>query len=500
MIKICIIALSATLLPTFVSAQTADTTYVIRSAQADAGEFLPMPADVTDPDFTDDMIQWQWGKTQRNTPRGAQANRESLWLPSSVASVMSQALELDTISPDDTPALYRLLFRTYNTGDQSTYKAKEKYMRLRPFMQMGENTWAAYDTDFLRTNGSYPSGHSAFGMAIALAYAEMWPERQDTILRRGFQFAENRIITGAHYQSDVNAGMLCGAVSIALSHNNPEFQSDLLAARAEYIALKGLPADYDPTANVALPRGTKILNQPVDTASYRYVGELMRYWKAKTYRDTQRGLEAVANVDKTPEYMSELFGQIMGINITADETPALFQLIKTMKANSSSIVDTLKMSTFRKRPYVQLSETTPVPENEEKSRNTSSYASYHSCLGWSLALVFAQMDPEHCDDILKCGFQYGYSRLIVGYHWATDIEAARILASALVTRLYADPSFCELYDRACAEFRDPTTNKPITTITPPAEPTVTYDLNGIIRTEFTPGTIYIRNGKKEMKR
>lgn len=56
---------------------------------------------------------------------------------------------------------------------------------------MNEDTWGKYDSDFLRTNGSYPSGHTAFGWATALAFAEMWPELQDTILRRGVQFGEN---------------------------------------------------------------------------------------------------------------------------------------------------------------------------------------------------------------------------------------------------------------------------------------------------------------------
>jgi outer membrane protein TolC len=78
-------------------------------------------------------------------------------------------------------------------------------MRTRPFVQMNDPVWAQYDTDLLRLNGSYPSGHTAFGWFTALAFAEMCPEEQDNILRRGFMFGENRVIVGAHYQSDVTA-------------------------------------------------------------------------------------------------------------------------------------------------------------------------------------------------------------------------------------------------------------------------------------------------------
>ena len=51
--------------------QTAeDTVYVFKSDQPDAGYFLPAPPDTASMDFTDDLLQWQWGKTQRNTLRG----------------------------------------------------------------------------------------------------------------------------------------------------------------------------------------------------------------------------------------------------------------------------------------------------------------------------------------------------------------------------------------------------------------------------------------------
>ena len=165
-----------------------DTVYVKNQDMPNAGFFLPAPPDTASMDFVDDMIQWQWGKSQRNTPRGQQADRESPWEPYIMESIMAQCLGIDTICAEKTPALARFLKRAYNTGNKSTAAAKALYMRTRPFVQMGEETWASHDTDFLRTNGSYPSGHTSLGWGTALAFAEMWPELQDTILRRGFQF------------------------------------------------------------------------------------------------------------------------------------------------------------------------------------------------------------------------------------------------------------------------------------------------------------------------
>ena len=433
-------------------AQVVDTVYVALHDQPDAGYFLPAPPSTNDMDYVDDMIQWQWGKTQRHTPRGYQASRESWWVPNMMRIVMAEVLGLDTITNERTPALSRLIEKTYNTGNLSTASAKKKYMRIRPFVEMGEDTWAKHDTDYLRTNGSYPSGHTAFGWATALVFAEMWPELQDTILRRGFQFGENRIITGAHYQSDVNAGYLCAAASIARAHANPELAKDIAAARAEYIRIKGLPEDYDPVAKAGFPKGVKILNAPVDTTHYRYVADILRYKKARLLRSTERGRQAVADVDTRNSYFAAIFGNILGITISKEATPTIWKLMDYVKEHSGRVARELKDQHFRKRPYVQLGDTTPAPEEEESHFHTSSYASAHANIGWSLALVMAEMAPEEQNELLRFGYDYGYSRLITGYHWATDIEAGRLLACAFVARLHADPSFAALMQQAHDEY------------------------------------------------
>ena len=69
-----------------------------------------------------------------------------------------------------------------------------------------------------------------------------------------------------------------------------------------------------------------------------------------------------------------------------------------------------------------------------------------------MALALAEVAPERQDDVLRRGFEYGQSRLILGYHWATDIEASRLLACALVARLHADSWFVELLRQARAEY------------------------------------------------
>ena len=482
-------------------AQTADDmVYVFRADQPNAVEFLPEPPDSVSWRFIDDLVQCEWGKTQRFTPRGDQADRESLPLVGVMRSVMAQALGLDTISDEATPALSRLLGKAYNTGSQSTTKVKDTIPRTRPFQMLNETPWTKYDVAFLGSNSSYPSEHTAFGWATALVFAEMWPALQDTILRRGFQFGENRVIAGVHWQSDVDAGYLCAAASIARAHCNPELSKDILAARAEYARLKGLPADYDPVADADVPHGEQILNNPVDTASYRYISDLTQYWNTKPLRDTPRGRQAAQEAEYSVAMMQQVFGQAMGITLTDEGTPAITALLSAVLEKSSETADRLKVIRFRKRPFVQLGEPSFVPGDEEKERGKSSFPSGHTNLGWTEALMLVEVAPECQNEILRRGFEYGHNRLIVGYHWFTDIQATRMLSSALVARLHADPSFRQLIADARAEYLNITTGMQAPpTVKVPIAPSGVYRIDGTPANENTRG-IVIENHLKKMRR
>ena len=473
-------------------AQTAeDAVYVFENDQPD---FLRVPCDTAMSDYTDDMIQWLWGKTQRNTARGQQASYESLCSPAAVCHIMAEALGLDTISAEATPALARLITKIYHTGDQCAKRPKDQYQRTRPFVQLGEAAFGQWDGENLRNDGSYPSEHATFGWATALVFAEMWPELQDTILRRGIQFGENRVITGAHYQSDVTAGYMCGAACVARAHANPALQKDIKAARAEYAQLKGLPADYDPLAKVGVPLGEKILNNPVDTASYRFISDITHYWNTKPLRTTERGQRAAVEAEYSTAMVAKVYGEAMDILITKEQTPAIWALLDTVLLKSSETVDRLKEIRFRKRPFVQLAEPSFVPGDEEKERGKSSFPSGHTSLGWSEALVMAEVAPEKQDTILRRGYEYGENRMIVGYHWFTDIEATRQLASAFIANMHAGEGFCEMIRRARAEYLEQTTAVQGVRRTDGGDGR-SYRLSGAPATEATRGLV-IRDGQK----
>ena len=106
----------------------------------------------------------------------------------------------------------------------------------------------------------------------------------------------------------------------------------------------------------------------------------------------------------------------------------------------------------------------------------------------------AEVAPEKQDTILRRGYEYGENRMIVGYHWFTDIEATRQLASAFIANMHAGEGFCEMIRRARAEYLEQTTAVQGVRRTD-SDDGRSYRLNGAPATEATRGLV-IRDGQK----
>jgi len=184
--------------------------------------------------------------TLRDTPRWALAIKDAHLMFPEAADTFSCAIGIP-ITEQDTPHLYMLLRRTLADAGLSTYTAKNHYKRMRPFMVNNEPICTPDEEELLRTDGSYPSGHTAIGWAWALILTEIAPDRADAILARGRAFGESRYICNVHWHSDVVEGRFMGAATVARLHANPTFCAELEAAKVEYAAVlaKGLEPAND---------------------------------------------------------------------------------------------------------------------------------------------------------------------------------------------------------------------------------------------------------------
>ncbi len=199
---------------------------------------LPPPPDGASITFLNDQARYTWGKTMRNTPRGEQAVQDARVGGDGVPRAFSEAFGIE-INKESTPEIYQLIVgMREDAGDLGTREAKDYYNRTRPFCFYEEDTCNPEQQEELSTNGSYPSGHTSIGWATALVLAEINPERQNEILKRGYEMGESRVIGGYHFQSDVDAGRLTGAMTVARLHADPAFQAQLDKAKKEFKKLK----------------------------------------------------------------------------------------------------------------------------------------------------------------------------------------------------------------------------------------------------------------------
>ena len=142
------------------------------------------------------------------------------------------------ISEEATPNLYMIMRRTLADAGLSTYAAKNYYQRERPFMMNNAPICTPEDEEGLRSDGSYPSGHTAIGWAWALILTEVFPDQTNVILIRGKEFGISRNVCNVHWYSDVITGRMIGTAAVARLHANEQFIIDLAAAKEEIKKLR----------------------------------------------------------------------------------------------------------------------------------------------------------------------------------------------------------------------------------------------------------------------
>ena len=196
--------------------------------------YLPSPPDKGSADYKEDEAAYLKGYAMKGSPRWQQATTDADLHIANVAQIFSQVLGTP-IDQKKTPATWTLLGDLLVAGAvDAPAAAKEHYMRVRPFVVFGHHTCQSVsDEEELRKNGSYPSGHTTFGTLTALVLAQVRPDRAQELAKRAWDYGQSRVICGAHWQSDVNAGRYVGAVEFARLQTLPAFQQALKQASAE---------------------------------------------------------------------------------------------------------------------------------------------------------------------------------------------------------------------------------------------------------------------------
>ena len=221
-------------------------------------------------------------------------------------------------------------------------------------------------------------------------------------------------------------------------------------------ALTGLFAqNSDPRAHIQTrdcPNGAIYLPAPPTVDDSRFINDWTQYrWGVRERGNEKRLAQALVDGSRECELLMQRFAPALGFTITRENAPKTFKLMQALRYDATAACEVAKQTFARKRPYQQFKEQTPCPE-WENDRPTS-YPSAHTAHGWIYALTLTYLDPDNQNEILKIGYDYGVSRIILGYHYQSDTDAGRLAASATFARLLALPGFIEELQAAKEEYQ-----------------------------------------------
>jgi acid phosphatase (class A) len=189
--------------------------YYLNPKQLDLSVFLPPPPDAASAQERSDEEQVAAAVAARSPAQLFEAEE---------AAKRSVFFFASSIGPGFTsahlPVTARFFSRVSSDVENLIKEAKTYWDRPRP------NGTAA-------RRGSYPSGHAAFAASTAILLSLLLPSKSDAIFSQARVFAENRILLGLHYPSDVASGWTAGTLAVYVMMHDRAFQHDYAAVKAE---------------------------------------------------------------------------------------------------------------------------------------------------------------------------------------------------------------------------------------------------------------------------
>lgn len=250
-----------------------------------------------------------------------------------------------------------------------------------------------------------------------------------------------------------------------------------------------------------LPDLIKCLPAPPAFDSPEFAYDMERFVWGKQQRLNEERAD-IARRDAVWSYEALLneFAVPFGLAISPDNTPEIWKLMVTSLTTTDAMRVAPKAYYHRQRPFERFQDKMLTDEEAELT-GEGSYPSGHTMRGWTAALLLAEVNPAAADTIFARGWMYGESRVIVGAHWQSDVDASRVAASIGYAALHGSAEFREQMEKAQAEYLEKTgqvLNVAEVTPTSPVTDGQAYRLDGIKTNDDTHGLI-IRDGKRNLR-
>lgn len=210
-------------------------------------------------------------------------------------------------------------------------------------------------------------------------------------------------------------------------------------------ALQGyLPQDKIPNSLALLP-------PPPARDSVAFIADKEVFRETRLLINTPRWVQSIRDANLNFPEAPQAFSCALDAPITEEATPNLYMLMHRTRTDANVATFAAKSNYKRVRPFVENRETSCTPDWEAELVKDGSYPSGHTSIGWTWALILAEIAPDRAEDILFRGYAFGQSRVVCGVHWQSDVTAGRVIGAAVVAILHSDPVFAAQLEAAKRE-------------------------------------------------
>lgn len=184
-----------------------------------------------------------------------------------------------------------------------------------------------------------------------------------------------------------------------------------------------------------IPDMTRVLPPAPIAGDARDTRDRAIFRATRSLEGSPRWTLAQSDADWHTPALMKAFSCALGLAPDPAKTPRLAALITEVSNESNAIVNRVKDTYKRQRPFHV--DEGPICAPAEGL----DYPSGHSTLGFAMGLILTELEPDRATELLARGRAFGESRVVCGVHNASAVEAGRVEAAALVAALHGAPAF-----------------------------------------------------------
>ncbi|MFK7813468.1 MAG: phosphatase PAP2 family protein [Maribacter sp.] len=140
---------------------------------------------------------------------------------------------------------------------------------------------------------------------------------------------------------------------------------------------------------------------------------------------------------------------VLGNECTPDNYPATTKLLEGITKDMRIMEFTVKYHLLRPRPYHLEPKLKPLA-----IMSSPSFASGHTLWAYIHAFAWSELMPAKRKQFLDLAYEIGESREIMGIHYPSDDEAARVLAHGMLSAMWSNPVFMKDFKAAKLEWKE----------------------------------------------